>query len=66
MKVEIEWMTGAPNETGEYIVTTWDGIVDYDVVYRHRDGYLCLGNFNNVLAWCKISDITPYDYMNSE
>lgn len=66
MKVEIEWQTEEPKETGEYLVTTLDGIVDYDVVCRHRDGHLCWGNFNNVLAWCKISDIKPFDYINSK
>ena len=43
MKVEIEWNTGMPNETGEYLITTWDGLVDYDVAYRHPDGYLYWG-----------------------
>lgn len=66
MKVEIEWNTGMPNEAGEYIITTWDGLVDYDVAYRHPDGYLYWGFFDSVLAWCKISDIEPYDYMNSK
>ena len=66
MESVIKWQTDAPNEPGEYIVTTWDGIVDYDIAYRHSDGYLCWGNFNNVLAWCKLSDIEPFDYINSK
>ena len=60
MDSTIKWQTGAPNEPGQYIVTTWDGLVDYDVAYRNRDGYLFCGFYNNVLAWCKLSDIEPY------
>ena len=60
MESVIKWQTGAPNEPGQYIVTTWDGLVDYDVAYRHRDGYLFWGFYNNVLAWCKLSNIEPY------
>lgn len=60
MDSTIKWQIGAPNETGEYIVTTWDGLVDYDVVYRHSDGYLFWGFYDNVLAWFKLSNIEPY------
>lgn len=43
MESIIKWNTGEPKETGEYLVTTLDGIVDYDVVYQHPDGYLYWG-----------------------
>lgn len=66
MESIIKWNTGEPKETGEYLVTTLDGIVDYDVAYRHPDGYLYWGFFDNVLAWCKLTSIEPYDYMNSK
>lgn len=66
MESVIKWQTYAPNEPGEYLVTTFDGLVDYDVIYHHPDGYLYWGFFDNVLAWCKLTSIEPYDYMNSK
>ena len=56
----INWQTGEPKEVGEYLVTTLDGIVDYDVAYINSKGKMLFGNFNNVVAWCKLSDIEPY------
>ena len=60
MESVIKWQTGEPKETGEYLVTTLDGLVDYDVLYKHSDGYLYWGFYDNVDAWCKLSDIEPY------
>ena len=56
----IKWHKGEPKEIGEYIVTTLDGLIDYDVVYRHSDGDLFWGFYDNILAWCKLSNIEPY------
>ena len=60
MKSIITWHTGVPKEEGEYLVTTLDGIVDYDIVYINSKCKTIFGNFDNVLAWCKLSDIKPY------
>ena len=60
MESVIKWQTGEPKEEGEYLVTTLDGIVDYDVVYINSKGKMSFGNFDNVLAWRKLSDIEPY------
>lgn len=60
MESVIKWQTGEPKEKGEYLVTTLDGIVDYDVVYKNSKGDMVFGNFENVLAWCKLDDIKPY------
>ena len=60
MESVIKWQTGEPKETGEYLVTTSDGIVDYDIVYINSKCKMLFGNFDNVLAWCKLSDIEPY------
>jgi hypothetical protein len=57
---QINWQTGEPKEEGEYLVTTLDGIVDYDVVYINSKGNMPFGNFDNVLAWCKLAEIEPY------
>lgn len=59
MESVIKWHTGEPKETGEYLVTTLDGIVDYDVVYINNEGKMRFGNFYKVFAWCKLGDIAP-------
>lgn len=56
----IKWQTGEPKETGEYLITTSDGNVYYDIVYTNSKCKMLFWNFNNVLAWCKLSDIEPY------
>ena len=66
MESVIKWQTGEPKENGEYLVTTLDGIVDYDVVYINSKGKMSFGNFDNVLAWCKLSDIEHYKVEKEE
>lgn len=53
----IPWQTGEPNESGAYLITTYNGkvLTDYWRVYRwdYRNRF-------EVKSWCKLSDIKPY------
>lgn len=60
MESVIKWQTGEPKEAGEYLVTTLDGLIDYDFFCKLSDGDLFWVSLNNVSAWCKLSDIEPY------
>ena len=65
MESVIKWKTGEPKEYCECIVTLETGEVVMDT---YRDFYVGIWGcgYSNVVAWCKLSDIKPYDYMNSE
>lgn len=61
MKRIIKWQTGFPNIEGEYLITETNSVVSvdcwcvlehYQYWTRHRD--------NEVVAWCKLSEIEPY------
>lgn len=63
MKSIINWQTGIPKESGEYLVSLKNGFVcrdewrepcyDNDIAYWKN----CEGE---VIAWCPLSDIEPY------
>lgn len=61
MKSIIKWQTGLPNIEGEYLVTedTGDVVVDYRCVLEHYQYWEQHRN-DEVIAWCKLSDIEPY------
>lgn len=62
MESVIKWKTGEPKESGEYLVTTYDGEVKVDEFYHYLVSGKEYGTFSKAtpVAWCKISDIEPY------
>lgn len=62
-KNKIKWQTGMPEQSDVYLVTTTAGEVTMRVMY---DPYGDDPNWLNdeeddeVVAWCKLSDIEPY------
>lgn len=58
----IKWQTGKPKEFGLYIVTLNDNSVATDEWYKFSDVDDWHYFWNKVIAWCKLSDITPYNY----
>lgn len=71
MESVIKWQTGKPRKEGKYIVSLLDGKVMVDELYSYdyikgpyftkEFAWRC-NSFNNIIAWCKLSDITPYNY----
>ena len=57
----INWQTGTPLENGMYLVTLSSGDVTTDIWLGicHR-WYEYDDNLEQVIAWCKLSDIEPY------
>lgn len=58
MESVIKWQTGEPKETGLYLVTKPNLIIDTNY-YEAGIGWRVL-NKTLVTAWCKLSDIEPY------
>lgn len=57
----IEWQTGEPKEFGDYLVSTTDGEVKMVGRIEFSRGWKWLGiEDNEVVAWCKLSNIKPY------
>lgn len=68
MEKKIKWQTGKPNQTGTYIVSLINGKIDTEeLVSRSNfndDKLLFFWSFyedEDIQAWCKLSDIEPYD-----
>lgn len=62
MESKIKWQTGKPNEEGKYLVSTKDGNVlmgVYIATLKYGNHWVLIGD-DNVIAWCKLSDIEPY------
>ena len=61
MESVIKWQTGFPNIEGEYLVTEDNGNVTVDCwcVLEHYQ-YWAQHRDDEIIAWCKISDIKPY------
>ena len=61
MESVIKWRTGEPNMEGEYLVTEANGNVDTDCwVASEHYPYWVGHRDDEVVAWCKVSDIEPY------
>lgn len=57
----IDWQTGTPLENGMYLVTLGSGDVTTDIwLGKDRRWYEYDDNLEQVIAWCKLSDIVPY------
>ena len=59
---KIKWQTGEPKESGEYLITTYNGKVRIDEFYHYSVSGKEYGTFikyANPIAWCKLSDIKP-------
>lgn len=55
----IKWQTGEPKEEGVYLVTTIFGEVKTSTYIKAKA--IDFGVFSqDVVAWCKLSDIEPY------
>lgn len=62
-KSKIKWQTGMPKQSDVYIVTTIVGEVDIRVLYDPYTSspyWLDDEEDDEVVAWCKLSDIEPY------
>lgn len=63
MESVIKWQTGMPEQSDIYIVTTTAGEVDIRVLYDPYTSppyWLDDEEDDEVVAWCKLSDIEPY------
>ena len=60
MESTIKWQTGEPKEYGIYLVTLEDGSIATDLWYRFPNESDWRYYWNSVNAWCKLSDIEPY------
>ena len=62
MESTIKWHTRKANKQGRYLITTKTGVIVYAILKSRYDGslqwYYC--NEEEILAWCKLSDIEPY------
>ena len=62
----IKWQTGTPKERGEYLVTLFSGKIKVAEFYKYKEadkeywGCILYG-IVGVKAWCKLSDIEPYN-----
>lgn len=54
----VKWQTGLPKQSDFYLTTTTAGEVRTRVWYD--SGWLNDGGDDEVVAWCKLSDIEPY------
>ena len=60
---DVRWQTGEPKQDGEYLVSLEDGSVcrdEWRVLYGDDDMRGWVYNSEDVIAWCKMSDIKPY------
>lgn len=70
MESTIKWKTGVPEEEGKYVVSLLGGRVMVDELYSYEYikgssstievAWRC-NFFDDVIAWCKLSDIKPYN-----
>jgi hypothetical protein len=63
MKSVIKWQTGLPKQSDFYLVTTTADKVKIKVwydPYGDDPGWVNNGEDDEVVAWCKLSDIEPY------
>ena len=60
MESTIKWQTGEPKEFGLYLVTLNDGSIATEEWYKFSDVDDWHYFWNEVKAWCKLSDIQPY------
>lgn len=66
---KIKWHTGEPKKEGKYVVSLLGGRVMVDELYSYEYikgsssiiefAWRC-NFFDDVIAWCKLSDIKPY------
>ena len=56
----IHWHTGEPKEFGLYLVTLNDGSIATDEWYKFSDVDDWHYFWNEVKAWCKLSDVESY------
>lgn len=54
----VRWQTGEPKESGNYIITTKDGVGFFRFCHKEIVDVEFFERF--VIAWCKLSDIEPY------
>lgn len=61
MKQVIKWQKGEPKERGSYIVYIKGLDSNYVTcaVYVHETGW-CHWKKEEIIAWCKLSEIEPY------
>lgn len=61
MESVIKWQTGEPNMEGEYLITRTDRDTTCDVwaILEHYQ-YWEHHRYDEVVAWCPLSDIEPY------
>lgn len=54
----IQWQTGEPKEVGQYLVTFNSGEIGIGIWCANKlwQRYV----IDNIVAWCKLSDIEPY------
>lgn len=61
MESVIKWQTGEPKEEGCYFVTLKDGRVVFNFwKILPNCSYWIHSRNENIIAWCKLSDIEPY------
>ena len=60
MKSRINWQIGKPKYVGMYITTLRNGEISYDCWAVSRYGHEHWVKEEDVIAWCKLSDIEPY------
>ena len=53
----IKWQTGEINNNGCYLVTNREGRV---YIIWYRKGSILSDSFENIIAWCPLSEIEPY------
>lgn len=62
MESKIKWRTEKATKSGRYLITTKTGVIVYAILKSQYDGslqwYYC--KEEEILAWCKLSDIEPY------
>lgn len=61
MESIIKWQIGEPKEEGMYLVSINGEASTYvaSAVYMHGRGW-CHWEAEEIIAWCKLSDIEPY------
>lgn len=56
----VKWQTGEPKESGSYLVTIKGTHGTFVECCYSCFSMLSHWSWNNVIAWCKLSDIEPY------
>ena len=63
MESKINWQKGCPEQSGNYIVTMSTGEVTVKEFYNPYTSHCYwegVEENDEVIAWCKISDVEPY------